>query len=51
MIADNGLNSAVWSTSLHFTRPGAQTVTARAVDAAGNRSALSNADVITAYGC
>ena len=28
-----------------------QTVTARAVDAAGNRSAVSNADVVTAYGC
>ncbi|MFI5893140.1 hypothetical protein ACIA5D_23835 [Actinoplanes sp. NPDC051513] len=50
-IADNGANSAVWSTALHFTRPGPQTVTARAVDAAGNRSAPSNADVVTAYGC
>ncbi|MET0416707.1 MAG: hypothetical protein ABW022_11870 [Actinoplanes sp.] len=49
-LTDNGSNSAVWGT-LHFTRPGPQTVTARAVDAAGNRSAPSNANVVTAYGC
>ncbi|GAA3341826.1 hypothetical protein GCM10020358_34630 [Amorphoplanes nipponensis] len=49
-LADNGVNAAVWGT-LHFTRPGPQTVTARAVDAAGNRSAPSNADVVTAYAC
>jgi hypothetical protein len=49
-LADSGAGSAVWGT-LHFTRPGPQTVTARAVDAAGNRSAPSNANVVTAYAC
>ncbi|MCY1138931.1 hypothetical protein OWR29_13060 [Actinoplanes sp. Pm04-4] len=49
-LRDNGANAAVWGT-LHFRRPGPQTVTARAVDAAGNRSTSSNADVVTAYGC
>ena len=49
-LSDNGSASAVWGT-LHFTRPGPQTVTARAVDAAGNRSNSSNANVVTAYGC
>ena len=49
-IRDTGTAGAVWGT-LHFTRPGPQTVTARAVDAAGNRSAPSNADVVTAYDC
>ena len=49
-LADTGASSAVWG-RLHFTRPGPQAVTARAVDAAGNRSAPSNAVVVTASGC
>lgn len=49
-IRDTGTEGAVWGT-LHFTHPGPQTVTTRAVDAAGNRSAPSNADVVTAYDC
>ncbi|MEV4706902.1 hypothetical protein [Actinoplanes sp. NPDC049316] len=49
-LTDNGANAAVWGV-LRFTRPGPQTVTARAVDAAGNRSAPSNANVVTAYAC
>ncbi|MFC7529584.1 hypothetical protein [Actinoplanes sp. GCM10030250] len=49
-LTDPGTSPAVWGT-LHFTHPGPQTVTARAVDAAGNRSAPSNANVITPYPC
>lgn len=49
-LTDSGVNAAVWGT-LHFTRPGPQTVTAKAVDAAGNRSAPSNGNVVTAYAC
>lgn len=47
---DTGTEGAVWGT-LHFTHAGPQTVTARAVDAAGNRSAAGNADIVTAYDC
>jgi hypothetical protein len=49
-LADTGTSSSVWGT-VHFTRPGPQTVTAKAIDAAGNRSAHSNANVVTAYAC
>jgi hypothetical protein len=47
---DSGVYSAVWGV-LHFTKAGPNTVTVKAVDAAGNRSAPSNADVVTAYAC
>jgi len=49
-LTDNGSNSAVWG-GLQFRHAGPNTVTVKAVDAAGNRSAPSNADVITAYAC
>jgi hypothetical protein len=49
-LSDPGTNSAVWGT-LHFTRPGPQAVTVKAADAAGNRSAPSNSNVVTAYAC
>ena len=49
-IADTGSGTTVWGV-LHFTRPGPQTVTARAVDAAGTRSAPSNTRVVTASAC
>ena len=47
--ADNGYNSAAWAT-LYFRSPGLHNVNARAIDAAGNRSALSNTNVVRAYG-
>jgi hypothetical protein len=47
--ADNGYNSAAWAT-LYFRSPGLHSVNARAIDAAGNRSALSNTNVVRAYG-
>jgi hypothetical protein len=47
---DTGTEAAVWGT-LHFSHGGDQTVTAKAVDAAGNRSRPSNANVITTYHC
>jgi hypothetical protein len=49
-LTDNGNNSAVWG-GLQFRHAGPNTVTVKAVDAAGNRSAPSNADVVTAYAC
>ena len=49
-LTDNGSNSAVWG-GLQFNHAGSNTVVAKAVDAAGNRSAASNADVVTAYAC
>lgn len=49
-LTDNGANSAVWG-GLQFNHAGPNTVVVKAVDAAGNRSAPSNADVVTAYAC
>jgi hypothetical protein len=49
-LGDPGTGAAVWGT-LHFTRAGAQAVTVKAVDAAGNRSAPSNANTVVPYGC
>jgi len=49
-LTDRGTEAGVWG-SLEFRHAGANTVTVRAVDAAGNRSAASNADVVTAYAC
>jgi hypothetical protein len=49
-LTDNGANSAVWG-GLQFRHAGANTVTAYAVDAAGNRTRSVNAPVITAYAC
>jgi hypothetical protein len=50
LLTDNGNNSAVWG-GLQFRHAGPNTVTVKAVDSAGNRSAPSNADVVTAYAC
>jgi len=49
-LTDNGANPAVWG-GLQFRHAGPNTVMVTAVDAAGNRSAPSNADVVTAYAC
>ena len=49
-LTDNAGNSAVWG-GLQFRHGGPNTVTAKAVDAAGNRSAPSNAAVVIAYAC
>jgi len=49
-LTDNGQNSAVWG-GLEFRHAGSNTVTAYAVDAAGNRTRSVNAPVITAYAC
>ncbi|MFI7545681.1 hypothetical protein [Actinoplanes sp. NPDC049599] len=49
-LTDYANNSAVWG-GLQFTHAGPNTVTVKAVDAAGNRSASSNADVVIAYAC
>jgi hypothetical protein len=49
-LTDRGTDSGVWGV-LHFKKAGPNTVTVKAVDAAGNRSASSNADVVTAYAC
>src|SRR4051812_16520388 len=49
-LTDGGADSGVWGV-LHFRKAGPNTVTAKAVDAAGNRSTSSNADVVTAYAC
>ena len=49
-LADNAGNSAVWG-GLQFRHAGSNTVTVKAVDAAGNRSAPSNAVIVTAYAC
>ena len=47
---DNGSSSAVWGV-LHLRKAGPNTITAMAVDAAGNRSAASNAQAVTGYAC
>jgi hypothetical protein len=49
-LADRGHVSGVWGT-LTLRHAGPNAITARAVDAAGNRSALSNTQTITGYGC
>lgn len=49
-LSDNGSYSAVWGV-LHLRKAGPNTITAKAVDAAGNRSAASNAQAVTGYAC
>jgi hypothetical protein len=49
-LSDNGMNSAVWG-GLEFRHAGMNTVTVKAVDAAGNRTLSVNAPVIKAYAC
>jgi hypothetical protein len=49
-LIDRGTDSGVWG-GLKLQHGGSNTITAKAVDAAGNRSAPSNAQVITGYGC
>jgi hypothetical protein len=49
-LIDRGTDSGVWGT-LKLHHAGSNTITAKAVDAAGNRSAPSNAQVITGYAC
>ena len=46
----NGSYSAVWR-ALHLRKAGPNTITAKAVDAVGNRSAASNAQAVTGYTC
>jgi hypothetical protein len=47
-LTDQGDESGVWGV-LQLKKAGPSTVTVQAIDAAGNRSALSNADVVTGY--
>ena len=47
-LTDRGQPPGPWGT-LHLPKAGLNTITVRAIDAAGNRSALSNADVVTGY--
>jgi hypothetical protein len=49
-LADRGTDSGVWGV-LTLRHAGTNLITARAVDAAGNRSAVSNTQTITGYGC
>jgi hypothetical protein len=49
-LADRGAYSGVYGV-LTLRHAGPNAITARAVDAAGNRSALSNTQTITGYGC
>ena len=49
-LSDSRADSAVRGV-LHLTKAGPNTITAKAVDAAGNRSAASNARVVTGYAC
>jgi len=49
-LTDTGMESGVWGT-LKLKHTGSNTITAKAVDAAGNRSAPSNAVVVTAAPC
>jgi hypothetical protein len=49
-LIDNGNYNALWAT-LPLPKPGPNTITAKAVDAAGNRSAPNNAPVVTGYAC
>lgn len=47
-MVDRGGSIGPWGV-LQLTGPGQHTVTVQAIDAAGNRSALSNAEVVTGY--
>jgi hypothetical protein len=47
-LTDQGQPSGPWGV-LQLGKAGPNTVTVQAIDAAGNRSALSNADVVTGY--
>jgi hypothetical protein len=47
-LTDRGQPPGPWGV-LHLKKAGPNTVTVQAIDAAGNRSALSNADVVTGY--
>jgi hypothetical protein len=47
-LIDRGQPPGPWGV-LHLTKAGPNTVTVQAIDAAGNRSARSNADVVTGY--
>jgi hypothetical protein len=53
-MADLGSTSGVWSIQ-HLTHTGSNTITVKAVDAAGNRSAPSTGpsttNVVTGYPC
>ena len=49
-MADLGSESGVWSIQ-HLTHTGPNTITVKAVDAAGNRSAPSTGWVATGYPC
>jgi len=49
-LSDNGSYSAVWRV-LHLRKAGPNTITAKAVDAAGNRSAASNAQAVNGCTC
>jgi hypothetical protein len=49
-LTDRGAFSGVWGV-LTLRHAGRNLITARAVDAAGNRSALSNTQVVTGYDC
>jgi hypothetical protein len=49
-LTDRGASNGVWGV-LTLRHAGRNAITARAVDAAGNRSALSNTQIITGYGC
>jgi len=47
-LVDRGQPPGPWGV-LHLTKSGPNTITVRAIDAAGNRSAPSNSDVVTGY--
>src|SRR5690348_1771977 len=47
-LTDQGQESGPWGT-LQLKHSGPNTITVQAIDTAGNRSALSNADVVTGY--
>jgi hypothetical protein len=47
-LTDRGQPSGPWGV-LQLPKAGPNTVTVQAIDAAGNRSAFSNADVVTGY--
>jgi hypothetical protein len=49
-MADLGSESGVWSIQ-HLTHTGPNTITVKAVDAAGNRSAPSTTNVVPGYPC
>lgn len=47
-LIDRGQPPGPWAT-LQLKKPGSNTITVQAIDAAGNRSALSNGVVVTGY--